>query len=115
MIEKQNIEAILIQLSGNLTINGVTKAIGLMNEVTGLGLKRKLRKIQRELSEEWKEYQSDMVEINKIEDEEEKGKELDRLRKETFELKSESAMMSEIEKVISDFNYDWDLLELIAK
>lgn len=98
-----------------MTLNGVTVQIGLMNETTGLGLKRKLRKIQRELLEERKQLQEDHAEAEKIEDEEERAKEIERLLSETFELKAEPAMMSEIEKIESNFNYDWDLIELIAK
>lgn len=115
MIQKIKIESILIQLSGQMTVNGTVKTIGLMNETTGLGLKRRLRKIQKELGEEWQQYIIDLQEIDKIEDAEEKKKETDRLLSETFELHCELAMMSEIEKIESDFNYDWDLIELIAK
>jgi hypothetical protein len=114
MIEKVNIESMLIQISGQMTINGETVKIGLMNENAGLGLKRKLRKIQKELIDELQQFRMDLDEVEKIEDVEEKTKEKNRLMSETFALKSEPVMMSEIEKIESDFNYNWELLELIA-
>ncbi len=110
MIKKNQLEGILIQIEGKQG----DKSIGLLNEETGLGLKRKLRKIQKELIEYWREYKVDIEEVEKIEDPEKKKVEIERLLSETVELKSEKAMMSEIEKISSSFSYDFEYIELIA-
>lgn len=111
MIKKNQIEAILIQIQGYQS----GKPVGLLTEETGLGLKRKLRKIQKELIEYWTEYKKDISEVEAITDEDKKKVEIERLLSESVELKSDKAMMSEIEKINSSFPYDFELLELIAE
>lgn len=111
MIKKFQLESILIQIEGVQD----SKPIGLLTEESGLGLKRKLRKIQKELIEYWEEYKKDIAEVEAIADEEKKKVEVERLLSESVELKSEKAMMSEIEKINSSFPYNFELLELIAQ
>lgn len=111
MIKKNQIEAILIQIQGDQS----GKPVGLLTEETGLGLKRKLRKIQKELIDHWLEYKKDISEVEDITDEDKKKVEIERLLSESVELKSDKAMMSEIEKINSSFPYDFELLELIAE
>lgn len=111
MIKKYQLESILIQIEGRQD----DKNIGLLTEESGLGLKRKLRKIQKELIEYWQEYKNDIAEVEKIEDADKKKEEVEKLLSEVVELKSEKAMMSEIEKINSSFPYNFELLELIAQ
>lgn len=120
MIQKSKINDILIQIDGQLRItkpDGAVevKPIGLLNEDSGLGLKRKLRKIQKELLEHQVQFTNDKSEVDKIEDEEKKKVETEKLLNETVSLKSEKAMMSDIEKISSSFPYNFELLELIAE
>lgn len=120
MIKNIQINALLIQIEGNITTknqDGTSSVIeiGLLHEESGLGLKRKLRKIQKELFEHFNQFKSDLAEVEKIEDADNKKEENEKLLNETFELKSEKAMMAEIEKISSSFPYDFELLELIAE
>lgn len=120
MIKKYQLNALLVQIQGSTKTTlpdatVVVKEIGLLSEESGLGLKRKLRKIQKELLEYWEQFKSDADEVNKIKDEENKKVEVERLMNETVELKAEKAMMSEIEKITSSFAYDFELIELIAE
>lgn len=120
MIKKSQLHAVLVQIQGSTktTLPDGTehvKDIGLLSEESGLGLKRKLRKIQKELAEYWNQFNIDAGEVDKIEDKEKKKVETERLLNETVELKSEKALMSEIEKINSSFPYDFELLELIAE
>lgn len=120
MIKKSQLNLLLIQIEGTVTTtepDGTKKDthIGLMNEETNLGLKRKLRKIQKELLDHFNQLKADVEEVNKIEDAEKKKEELERLINETVELKSEKALMSEIEKINSAFAYDFELIELISQ
>lgn len=120
MIKKSQLNALLVQIQGNTTTklpdgSVEVKEIGLLSEESGLGLKRKLRKIQKELMEYWEQFKSDAAEVDKIEDVEKKKVEAERLLNETVELKADKAMMSEIEKITSSFAYDFDLIELIAE
>lgn len=120
MIKKYQLNALLVQIQGSTKTTlpdatVVVKEIGLLSEESGLGLKRKLRKIQKELLEYWEQFKSDAEEVQKIEDEEKRKVEAERLMNETVELKAEKAMMSEIEKITSSFAYDFELIELIAE
>lgn len=120
MIKKSQLNLLLIQIDGTISTkeaDGSTslKPIGLINEEANLGLKRKLRKIQKELLDHFNQLKADVEEVNKIEDAEKKKEELERLINETVELKSEKALMSEIEKINSAFAYDFELIELIAE
>lgn len=120
MIKNSQINALLIQIDGTLSVKNedgttTTKGIGLLNEECGLGLKRKLRKIQKELFEHFAQFKTDLTEVEKIEDADKKKEETEKLLSESFELKAEKVMMSEIEKINSSFPYDFELLELIAE
>lgn len=120
MIKKSQLNALLIQIEGHISVKKddgslEMKPIGLLNEDSGLGLKRKLRKIQKELMEHYTQLSSDNAEVGKIEDVEKKKAEQERLLNEAVELKSEKALMSDIEKINSSFPYDFELIELIAQ
>lgn len=119
MIKKSELEAVLIQIEGHTIkeINGqkIIIPVGLLNEECGLGLKRRLRKIEKELMEHLNEYKQDILEVEKIEDQEKKKEERDKLFSETVELKAEKVLMSEIEKINSSFPYDFDLIEHFAQ
>lgn len=112
MIEKYKIEGILTQISATQNSDGT--AVGLLHENSGLGLKRKLRKIQVELLEAYRGLQADIDEVKKIEDPGNRKNEMERLMAETVDMKAEKAMLSEIEKIESKFPYDFSLIELIA-
>lgn len=115
-IKKYQIEPVLIQIEGQIPIgDGKVKAVGLLNEDAGLGLKRKLRKIQKELFEYLAEFRNDMAEVDKIEDKENNKSEREKLINEEVVLKSEKVMIIEIEKITSEYPYDFDLIELIAE
>lgn len=115
MIKKCQLNSLLIQIQGTVQSPSGVKEIGLLTEDSGLGLKRKLRKIQKELFEHLEQFKKDADEVNKIEDEGKRTAEAERLMNETVELKAEKAMMSEIEKINSSFAYDFDLIDLIAE
>lgn len=116
MVRKEQIELILVQIEGVQTANGISTPVGLLTEESGLGLKRKLRKIQDELIKQYTQYRTDQEEVNnKIEDPDKRIEETKLLAAETFELTSEKAMLSEIEKIQSKFPYNFELIELIAQ
>jgi hypothetical protein len=113
-IKKSHIRAILLTL---LSFNEKTGQpySGLLLENLGLGVKRKLQKIRNELLAHEAELKADESEIVKIEDEEQRNKEAEELYNEEITLLSEPAMISEIEKIQTDKNYDFELIEMIAK
>lgn len=113
MIEKYKIEGILTQISATQNSDGA--AVGLLHEESGLGLKRKLRKIQAELLDAYRTLQTDITEVKKIEDPDVKRSEMERLMCETIDLKTEKALLAEIEKIESRFPYDFSLIELISQ
>lgn len=108
------IEQILINIQGNMVVDGKTTAIGLLNESTTLRLKRQLRKIQSELLVELSQYKKDFDEVNLIEDPDKKEEQLKQLFEELYTLKADKANMQDIEKIESSFPYNFELLELIA-
>lgn len=115
MILNSEVYGLLGQLDGWTMVDDKKIPNGLLNENTGLGLKRRLRKIQKELIEKFQELQKDNEEIEKIEDKDKKEAELKTLLEEGFELKAEKVLMSEIEKISSEFNYNFDLLDKISQ
>lgn len=118
-IKKQFINAILLIIS---TYNGTTGTplSGLLFEDLGLGLKRKLQKIHKELLAASTELTVDIAEINKKfegkEGEENASEaEFKILFDEEITLSDEPVMISEIEKIKTTNNYDFDLIEMIAQ
>jgi len=113
-IQKKFIVPILLMLQSFDQKTGASIS-GLLNEEMGLGVKRKLHKIRKELLTHQAELQEDAKEIDAIEDEEKKKEEADKLMSETVKLTAEPAMLSEIEKISSKTPYDFDLIEMIAQ
>lgn len=121
MIKKYQIELILLQLQ---TVDREQEKVlyGLLYEDLSLGVKRKLQKIFKELIGHHTELQKDLADIeveykdkDTLEDRVKKSADIKELKEEEIELKAEPALLSEIEKVSSKFNYDFDLIELITK
>lgn len=98
------------------------EAGGLLTEKMGLGAKRKLHKIRKELlthSETLKEeYEAVRKEFKGKESDEDKkllDEEMKNLLAEEVKLTSDPVMICEIEKIESSTNYDFELIELITE
>jgi hypothetical protein len=108
-IQKKHVQSILLTISAYdpATQKPVS---GLLFENIGLGLKRKLQKIHKELIIHHNELIEDLKEAKEKGEEEVKV-----LLEESIKLTSDKALLSEIEKIHSDKNYDFELLEMIAE
>lgn len=114
-IKKKFINPILLTL---LSFDNSTQLpiSGLLLEEMGLGCKRKAQKIRKELLTFAVELEDDGKEIieKHKDDIGEQEKELNILIDEEITLISDPMMLSEIEKIKTDKNYDFDLIEMIA-
>ncbi len=114
-IKKKNINLILLTI---LTFDNTGKATsGLLTEEMSLGTKRKLQKIRNELLKLSTELNTDHQEvINKTKGNAvELDKEVNELVEEEVTLTCEPVVLSEIEKIKTNQNYDFDLIELISQ
>jgi len=139
-IKKRNITDILLTIlwfsadkSGNETPGG-----GLLTEDTGLGLKRKLQKIRKDLLSEQDQLKKDKGEVSKsftdkmfvanegeTLNEEQQAlnaglvsqmeSEMNILLNEEIAINAEYASLSEIEKIQTKASYDFELIEMIAQ
>lgn len=114
-IKKKFIKPILLML---LSFDAKTQqpVTGILIEEMGLGLKRKVQKIRNELLKHSEELEADGNEISeKLKDKpDEIQKEFEELLNEEITLTSEPALISEIEKIQTKCNYDFELIEMIA-
>lgn len=85
---------------------------GLLFENIGLGSKRRLQKIQKWLIAEFAILQTDCDEAAKSEN---SADEIAKLLDETIKSDIEPVLMSEIEKIQTDKNYDFEIIEMIAQ
>lgn len=89
------------------------EAGGLLKESLGLGVKRKLQKIRKELLTHSQELETDLKAVEGAKEELRQG-EINVLLSETVELTSEPALLSEIEKVETKNNYNFEYIEMIT-
>jgi len=110
-IKKRHIVPILLILS---TYDEATQkpVSGLLFENIGMGLRRKLQKISKWLQGEYKEFQQEYKDAEKAENHED---EIKILLDEVVKSDLDYAMLSEIEKIDTKVNYDFELIEMIAK
>lgn len=118
-IKNKYINAVLLTL---LFYRDGQEAGGLLTENLSLGVKRKLQKIRKELLPHLEEFEKDGKQIlsafegkDTPEDIANKKKEVDELNEEVVKLTCDHALLSEIEKIETDKNYDFDMIEMIAK
>lgn len=112
-IKKQHINELLLTLSSYDPKNGLPLG-GLLFEELGLGIKRKLQKIRKELLIHGEDLNIDLKAVQESESTD-KEQEIKELMEEEVTLTADFAMISEIEKLETKNNYDFDLIELIAK
>lgn len=120
-IIKKDIRSILLTIASFDT--GTGKEIsGLLTENLSLAAKRKLQKIRKELLSLEQELHKHASEIEKIfegktseEDLKKRQEELNTLLDETVNINCDYALLSEIEKISSVHNYDFDFIEMIAQ
>lgn len=115
-IKKLYINDILLQIH---TFNAESQkpVSGLLEENIGMGLRRKLQKIRKELLTASAELQEQINELKDRfkDDHEQLNKEWLVLCEEEVTLNAEYAMISEIDKIESKTNYNSDLIEMIAR
>jgi hypothetical protein len=127
IIKKQHINPLLLTLlfynkkknEGGEEIT--TEGGGLLTEKMGLGAKRKLQKVRKELLTHLETLKEEEQQVRKEysgETEEDKIKleaELTALFLEEIKLTSEAVKICEIEKIETEKNYDFELIELITE
>lgn len=108
-IRKDKAEAVLLTISGVIPKTG--EMVGLLAEDITLGTKRRLQKIHKAIYPELLQYkQHDLPEAT------EKGQgEVDILNAEVIKIDVEPVSMAMIEAIKTANNYDFELIELIAK
>ena len=111
-IKKKHIEGILMTIH-TYNVNTGTPIAGLLWENISLGTKRRLQKISKELHVHLEELKTNLSELEGLEDDK-KASELEILLSEEVEISSEPIMMSQIESIQTDKNYDFEMIELIA-
>lgn len=112
-IKKKSIVAILTVIALFNDKNQIIE--GLLSEDISLGLKRRLQKIRNELLKHYEQLQEDLKDIDAIEDSEQKKKEMDELSAEEVEISQEPVSLAMIEAIQTKANYDWEVIEMIAK
>jgi len=115
-IKKEFINPLLLTLASYDEKTGMPVA-GILFEEISLGLKRKLQKIHKELLQHSSDLENDSKEIEKRLNGNVSEKEIEFkiLIAEKVTLVSEPAMISEIEKIVTKVNYDFNLIEMITK
>lgn len=108
-MRKDKIYSALITISAIDSKNG-SPVSGLLHENIPLGAKRKLQKIQKELIGFFEEYKEHFIEAEKAGPDE-----VAALNSEEVTIMSEPVSLSMIENIQTDKNYDFDIIELIAK
>jgi hypothetical protein len=115
-IKKSDLEAVLLTIA---TYDPQTqKQIGgLLIESLSLGTKRKLQKIHQKAVDLYKEFVSDLKEIQETykEDNDTKLKELNVLLAEEISIDVEPFDISQLDNVITSNNYSFEILEKIGK
>ena len=112
-IKKSQLEGILLQLNA---VNGKGEAMGLLTLELPLSFKRKGQKIFNKLVSEYEEYQKDRKEISEKElTDEQKQAEFEILLAETIKVDAEKVKLSFLDEVVTSFNPDFELLELIGE
>lgn len=95
---------------------------GLLLENVSLGLKRRLQKIHTEAMTHYAQFEKDLAEAEKKDEEFEnlnpqgvKNKEVNELLKEVVKLQSEKASLALIDGIVSENIYDSTLIEKFAE
>ena len=105
-IKKGFIQGVLLTI---LTYKDNKEHSGLLLENIPLSLKRRLSKIRLDLIKESQEIQKDYEEVK------DKPEEIAILMNEEVELNHDFVSLEMIEAVTSEVNYDFDIIEMIAK
>lgn len=105
-IKKGHINAVLLTI---ITYKEGSEHSGLLLENLPLSLKRRLNKIRTELLEQAKEIEKDFEEVK------DKPEEIKILLDEEIELRQEPVSLEMIEAISSQTNYNFEIIELIAK
>ena len=105
-LKNSDVTAILLTL---LTYKEGKEFSGLLLENIPLSLKRRLQKIRKDLLAKSEELQKDFEEVK------DKPEEVKILLDEEFELNHEFVSLEMIEAINSSVNYDFDIIEKIAK
>jgi hypothetical protein len=105
-IKKGFIQGVLLTI---LTYKDGKEHSGLLLENIPLSLKRRLSKIRVDLIKESQEIQKDYEEVK------DKPEEIAILMNEEVELNHDFVSLEMIESVTSEVNYDFDIIEMIAK
>lgn len=115
-IKKRYINDILLQIH-TFEIETGKPISGLLTENIGMGLRRKLQKIRKELLAANQEVIEQVNELKeRFKDDEPKLlEEFTTLSEEEVTLNADYAMLSEIDKIESATNYNSELIEMIAR
>jgi hypothetical protein len=105
-LKNSDVTPILLTL---LTYKEGKEFSGLLLENIPLSLKRRLQKIRKDLLVKSEELQKDFEEVK------DKPEEIKILLDEEFELNHEFVSLEMIEAINSSVNYDFDIIEKIAK
>lgn len=105
-IKKGFINAVLLTI---LTYRDGKEHSGLLLENIPLSLKRRLSKIRVDLLREAQEMQKDFEEVK------DKPEEIDILMNEEIEINHDFVSLEMIESITSETNYNFEVIELIAK
>ena len=115
-LKKIEIEKVLIQI---IAFDPKTQkpSAGLLTESTTLGMKRRLQKIHTVLMDKYKEYGED---IKKIEDEcgedmDKRKTEIDMLNEEYVSIDCQPIDSKQLDSIVTDTNYNFDILEKICE
>ena len=113
-LKKSQIEKLLVQIIA-FDPKTQTPVAGLLTENTTLGTKRRLQKIHATLLEKYKEYSAD---IKKIEEEcgddmERRASEVQVLNEEEIHIDAPRIDSKQLDSIVSENNYNFDILEKI--
>jgi hypothetical protein len=115
-LKKIEIEKVLIQI---IAFDPKTQkpASGLLTENTTLGMKRRLQKIHSTLMEKYKEYTEDIKKIEQEckDDMEKMTSEINVLNQETVFIDCQPIDSKQLDAIVTDTNYNFDILEKICE
>lgn len=113
-VKKSQLDSVLMSMMAFDAKTGRPVA-GLLTENVPLSLKRRLQKIQNRAIKLYEELQKEIEEVEKIEDIDERKKQLDILMDEEVKIDAEFVDMKMIEDINTAHNYSFDIIELFAK
>lgn len=117
-LKKSELEPVLLTISSKISHKDQESQIGLLWEPIPLGTKRRIQKIYKAVLEEYKQFISDAQEIKKLgeNDKEKEQKELKILLEEEVDLLGvEPFNFSALEQIVSNTNYDFDIIDKISQ